>query len=70
MGASRVVALPGTDGSLDWRVRYHYGSERDETRAWRPETWVVTLAEGRLVRAAPSRHRLTAAPTPLAPPAR
>jgi hypothetical protein len=50
-GAPRVVALPEGDRPRAWRVRYHYGSERDEERALVPvETLVTTLAEGRLGR--------------------
>jgi len=47
-GAPRVVPLPGRGRSLLWRVRYHYGSERDETRGLVPaDALVTTLAQGR-----------------------
>jgi len=56
-GASRVVALPPREGPLGWRVRYHYGSERDEQRGLVPAAALVTtLAEGRLVRATEDRR--------------
>ena len=46
-GVPRVVRLPRTPGELVWRVRYHYGSERDEQRGLVPaEALFVTLATG------------------------
>jgi hypothetical protein len=46
-GVPRVVRLPPTRGELIWRVRYHYGSERDERRGLVPaEALFVTLATG------------------------
>lgn len=45
-GEPRVVT---TDAALRWRLRYHYGSERDEARGRNPEdVLVVTLHEGSL----------------------
>jgi len=44
-GEARVVRLPATAKS--WRVRYHYGSERDERRGLVPDSALfATLAEG------------------------
>jgi len=55
-GAPRIVVLPACDRPLAWRVRYHYGSERDEERGFVPaDALVATLAEGRLA-ASPSRR--------------
>jgi len=46
-GTPRVVRLPPIRGELVWRVRYHYGSERDERRGLVPaEALFVTLATG------------------------
>ena len=46
-GVPRVVRLPSTRGELLWRVRYHYGSERDERRGLVPaDALFVTLASG------------------------
>ncbi|HEY6477107.1 MAG TPA: cytochrome c3 family protein [Polyangia bacterium] len=48
-GSPRVVALPPSPGGLDWRVRYHHGSERDEKRGLvSADALFATLAEGRL----------------------
>jgi hypothetical protein len=44
-GEPRVVRLPSAAKS--WRVRYHYGSERDERRGLVPDSALfATLAEG------------------------
>ena len=44
-GEARVVRIPATAKS--WRVRYHYGSERDERRGLVPDSALfATLAEG------------------------
>jgi len=44
-GEARVVRLP--PAAKIWRVRYHYGSERDERRGLVPESALfATLAEG------------------------
>jgi len=44
-GDARVVRLPAAAKS--WRVRYHYGSERDERRGLVPDSALfATLAEG------------------------
>ena len=44
-GEGRVVRLPAAAKS--WRVRYHYGSERDERRGLVPDSALfATLAEG------------------------
>jgi Cytochrome c554 and c-prime len=44
-GEARVVRLPAAAKS--WRVRYHYGSERDERRSLVPDSALfATLAEG------------------------
>jgi hypothetical protein len=46
-GVPRVVPLPPARGELAWRVRYHYGSERDERRGLLPaEALFLTLATG------------------------
>jgi hypothetical protein len=46
-GVPRVLRLPPPRGELSWRVRYHYGSERDERRGLVPaEALFVTLATG------------------------
>jgi len=43
----RVVRLPGSAGALVWRVRYHYGSERDEKRGLvSADALFATLATG------------------------
>ncbi len=50
-GVPRVVRLPSTRGELLWRVRYHYGSERDERRGLVPaDALFVTLASGTGIR--------------------
>jgi hypothetical protein len=52
-GSTRIVPLPARGRPLAWRVRYHYGSERDEARGFVPaDALVTTLAEGRISRAA------------------
>ena len=44
-GEARVVRLPAAAKS--WRIRYHYGSERDERRGLVPDSALfATLAEG------------------------
>jgi len=47
-GEARVVRLPAA--AKRWRVRYHYGSERDERRGLVPDSALfATLAEGETV---------------------
>jgi hypothetical protein len=61
-GVPRIVRLPPTRGELIWRVRYHYGSERDERRGLLPaDALFVTLATGTAGQAARRR-----APRPIA----
>jgi hypothetical protein len=61
-GLPRVVRLPSTRGELVWRVRYHYGSERDERRGLVPaDALFVTLATGTVGRARRSGPRPIAA---------
>ncbi|HLK92721.1 MAG TPA: multiheme c-type cytochrome [Polyangia bacterium] len=56
-GVPRVVALGTGRGRLEWRVRYHYGSERDERRGVvTAEALFATLATGTID--GPSRARL------------
>jgi hypothetical protein len=44
-GEARVIRLPAAAKS--WRVRYHYGSERDERRGLVPDSALfATLTEG------------------------
>ncbi len=44
-GEPRLIRLP--EGAKRWRVRYHYGSERDEKRGLVPDSALyATLAEG------------------------
>lgn len=46
-GVPRIVRLASTQAALTWRVRYHYGSERDEKRAAASaEDLFATLATG------------------------
>jgi Cytochrome c7 and related cytochrome c len=46
-GVPRVARLPASDGALAWRVRYHYGSERDEKRGFvSADALFATLAAG------------------------
>jgi hypothetical protein len=59
-GVPRVVRLPALRGELAWRVRYHYGSERDERRGLVPaDALFVTLATGTVGQARRGEARST-----------
>jgi hypothetical protein len=57
-GVPRVVQLPASDRALAWRVRYHYGSERDERRGFvSAEALFATLASGTVAAAPPAARQ-------------
>jgi hypothetical protein len=66
-GEARVVVYQGRGGPLSWRVRYHYGSERDEERALVSyDLLAVTIADGRSARSRSIRSHGTSARAGLA----